>query len=73
VGEADAEAWIVAAHSRVAIADEVDVDVEVGIGDDAEVLVLAVEVDVVAVTAREAWVAAGDTRVEVTHWQITIA
>jgi hypothetical protein len=71
VGEADAEGLDpdeAAAHGGVALADEMGVDVEVGVGDDAEVLVLlAVEVEVVVVAAGEAWVAAGDTGVEVAH------
>jgi len=71
VREADAERLDpgeVAAHGRVALADEVGVDVEAGVGDDAEVLVLlAVEVEVVAVGAGEARVAAGDAGVEVAH------
>ncbi|GJN14057.1 hypothetical protein PR202_gb00833 [Eleusine coracana subsp. coracana] len=74
VGEADAEGLDpgeVAAHGRVALADEVGVDVEVGVGDDAEVLVLlSVKIEVVAVTTGEAWITAGDTRVEVAHCNI---
>jgi hypothetical protein len=70
-GEADAQRLDpreVAAHGRVALADEVRVDVEAGVGEDAEVLVLLpVEVEVVAVAAREARVAAGHAGVEVAH------
>jgi hypothetical protein len=71
VREADAQRLDpgeVAAHGRVALADEVRVDVEGGVGDDAEVpVLLAVEVEVVAVGAREAWVAAGHAGIEVAH------
>jgi hypothetical protein len=69
--EADAERLDpreVAAHGRVALADEVRVDVEAGVGEDAEVVaLLAVEVEVVAVAAREARVAARHAGVEVAH------
>uniref|UniRef100_A0A453GV42 Uncharacterized protein n=1 Tax=Aegilops tauschii subsp. strangulata TaxID=200361 RepID=A0A453GV42_AEGTS len=71
VSEADAEGLDpgeVAAHGGVALPDEVGVDLEIGVGDHTKALVLfAVEVEVVAISAREARVPAGYSRVEVAH------